>query len=148
MDQAVRAGQRDADSSSAVQGRFDRAWPMPAPAGLDRTPVGRIIRKTFRRQLRETTCHLAAMQARCRLNKRCVFNVAAFAVVNVFANFRFRHGVPRTGTPTGGVSNIAGRKDICIFLVCQAMVFLINPMFIKIIENTYQKNLDNQKTRD
>ncbi|RAQ12999.1 hypothetical protein DPR02_09860 [Burkholderia cepacia] len=47
MDQAVRAGQRDADSSSAVQGRFDRAWPMPAPAGLDRTPVGRIIRKTF-----------------------------------------------------------------------------------------------------
>ncbi|AXF25112.1 hypothetical protein CUJ89_21135 [Burkholderia pyrrocinia] len=49
MDQAVRAGQRDADSSSTVQGRFDRAGPIPAPAGLDRTPVGRIIRKTFRR---------------------------------------------------------------------------------------------------
>ncbi|KAG8153224.1 hypothetical protein BFF94_011685 [Burkholderia catarinensis] len=49
MDQAVRAGQRDADSSSAVQGGFDRAWPMPAPAGLNRTPVVRIIRTTFRR---------------------------------------------------------------------------------------------------
>ncbi|RXV67738.1 hypothetical protein D1006_21075 [Burkholderia stabilis] len=48
MGQAVRAGQRDADSSSTVQGGFDRARPILAPAGLDRIPVGRIIRKTFR----------------------------------------------------------------------------------------------------
>lgn len=78
MDQAVRAGQRDADSSSAKQGRFDRAWPMRAPAGLDRAPVGRNIRKTFHRQLREKPCHLAAMQARRRSGKGSIFNDAAF----------------------------------------------------------------------
>ncbi|AZQ56582.1 hypothetical protein D5R55_34275 [Burkholderia cenocepacia] len=44
---AVRAGQRGADSSSTVQSRFDRAGPVPAPAGSDRTRVGRIIRKPF-----------------------------------------------------------------------------------------------------
>ncbi|AWV02077.1 hypothetical protein DM992_21675 [Burkholderia sp. JP2-270] len=47
MGQPVRAGQRDADSSSTVQGSFDRAGSIPAPAGIDRTPVGRIIRKPF-----------------------------------------------------------------------------------------------------
>ena len=66
MGQAVRAGQHDADSSSTVQSRFDRAGPVPAPAGLDRTRVGRIIRKAFLRQLREQTCRLAAMHARYR----------------------------------------------------------------------------------
>ncbi|RQV52038.1 hypothetical protein DF020_30145 [Burkholderia cenocepacia] len=49
MGQAVRAGQHGADSSSTVQSRFDRAGPVPAPAGLDRTRVGRIIRKAFLR---------------------------------------------------------------------------------------------------
>ncbi|AQQ30272.1 hypothetical protein A8E95_30190 [Burkholderia cenocepacia] len=49
MGQAVRAGQHDADSSSTVQSRFDRAGPVPAPAGLDRTRVRRIIRKAFLR---------------------------------------------------------------------------------------------------
>ncbi|ABB10985.1 hypothetical protein Bcep18194_B0871 [Burkholderia lata] len=90
MDQAVRAGQRDADSSSDVQGRFDRAWPMPAPAGLDRTPVGRIIRKTFfdssgRRQATWLQCRPVVARI------KGVFSTALhFAVVNVFANFRFR----------------------------------------------------------
>ncbi|PQP17737.1 hypothetical protein C5615_14970 [Burkholderia cepacia] len=47
MDQAVRAEQRDTDSSSTVQGSFDRAGPIPVPAGLEPMPVGRIIRKYF-----------------------------------------------------------------------------------------------------
>jgi hypothetical protein len=78
MDQAVRAGQRDTDSSSTVQGGFDCAGPMPAPAGLDRTPVGRIFRKPFRRSFREKTCHLAAMQARYRSIRKSGPNGAAF----------------------------------------------------------------------
>ncbi|WP_241026607.1 hypothetical protein [Burkholderia sp. Se-20378] len=90
MDQAVRAGQRDADSSSAVQGRFDRAWPMPAPAGLDRTPVGRIIRKTFF----DSSGRRHATWLQCRpvvARVKGVFStVPHFAVVNVFDNFRFR----------------------------------------------------------
>ncbi|NTZ84152.1 hypothetical protein FCJ61_14365 [Burkholderia metallica] len=49
MGQVVRAERRGADSSSTVQSRFDRAGPVPAPAGLDRTRVGRIIRKAFLR---------------------------------------------------------------------------------------------------
>ncbi|WP_181035448.1 MULTISPECIES: hypothetical protein [Burkholderia] len=65
MGHAVHAGQR-ADSTSTVQSRFDRAGPVPAPAGLDRTRVGRIIRKAFLRKLREQTCRLAAMHARYR----------------------------------------------------------------------------------
>jgi len=75
---AVRAGQPGADSSSTVQSRFDRAGPVSAPAGLDRTRVGRMIWKAFLRQLREQTCRLAAMQARYRLdegrmsNGRCI----------------------------------------------------------------------------
>ncbi|HIC7211202.1 hypothetical protein [Burkholderia stabilis] len=78
MGQAVRAGQRDADSPSTVQGGFDRARQNLAPAGLDRTPVGRIIRKTFRRSLREKTCYLAAMQARYRSTEKRIFHEAAF----------------------------------------------------------------------
>lgn len=77
MDQAVRAGQRDADSCSARQGHLDRAWPMRAPAAVDRAPFGRNIRKFFHRQLREKPCHLAAMQARRRSGKGRIFNDAA-----------------------------------------------------------------------
>ena len=69
MGPAVRAGQRGADSSSTVQRRFDRAGPVPAPAGLDRTRVARVIRKALLRQLREQTCRLAAMPARYRANE-------------------------------------------------------------------------------
>ncbi|PRD99458.1 hypothetical protein C6P77_15970 [Burkholderia ambifaria] len=49
MGQVVRAGQLDADSSSTVQGRIDRAGKTPAPARLIRTTVGRIIGKIFDR---------------------------------------------------------------------------------------------------
>ncbi|NTZ06030.1 hypothetical protein FCJ60_09740 [Burkholderia metallica] len=49
MGHAVRAERRGADSSSTVQSRFDRAGPVLAPAGLDRTRVGRVIRKAFLR---------------------------------------------------------------------------------------------------
>jgi len=63
------------------------------------------------------------MQARCRPDKGCIYNVLRFAVVNVFANFRFRNGVPRAGIISGEVSNIAGRKDVRIVPVYQVMVF-------------------------
>ncbi|RQZ12931.1 hypothetical protein DIE15_22305 [Burkholderia sp. Bp9031] len=44
-DQAVRAGQLDAESSSTVQGRIDCAGRMPALSRLARTLVGRIARQ-------------------------------------------------------------------------------------------------------
>lgn len=44
MGPAVRAGQFDADRSSAVRGRFDCAGYRGAPAGLDRTSIGRNVR--------------------------------------------------------------------------------------------------------
>lgn len=47
MGPAVRAGQRDAARPSSVRGRFDRAGYRPAPAGLDRTSIGRIVGTVF-----------------------------------------------------------------------------------------------------
>ena len=49
MDQAVRAGQLDADSSSLVPSRIRCAGQMPVVAGLARTPIGRIARKILDR---------------------------------------------------------------------------------------------------
>ncbi|MGC3030103.1 hypothetical protein ACPUER_34105 [Burkholderia sp. DN3021] len=115
MGQPVRAGQRDADSSSTVQRSFDRTGSIPVPAGLDRTPVGRIIRKPF--VAPSGSRHAVWLQCRpffARL-KGAFLAALHFAVVNVLAHFRFRKRVPVPALVSGGVSKIAGRK--CMFVI-------------------------------
>lgn len=123
MDQPVRAGQRDADSSSTVQRSIDRAGPVPAPAGLDRTPAGRIIRKPF----------VASSGSRLAIRLPCGLVIARlksafltglhFVVVNVFSHFRFRKRMPVPAFVCGGVSKIAGRKDVRVIPVDLIIVF-------------------------
>ncbi|MGU8078261.1 hypothetical protein [Burkholderia pyrrocinia] len=117
MDQAVRAEQRDTDSSSTVQGSFDRAGPIPVPAGLEPMPVGRIIRKYF--VASSGSRHAVRLQFRAVIARlKSVFLTALhFSVKNLFAHFRFRNWMPVPVSGCGRVSNIAGREGVRVIQV-------------------------------
>ncbi|WP_244097400.1 hypothetical protein [Burkholderia cenocepacia] len=125
MGQAVRAGQHGADSSSTVQSRFDRAGPVPAPAGLDRTRVRRIIRRPFVDG--SGSRHVVWLQCRpviARL-KGAYRAVAAFGGSRYIREFSIPEADASAGIGFRRGIEIANRKDVRVIPVNLIEVFLI-----------------------